>query len=164
MLQPYERLKKVFEDHRERIVRRFGISFDLARKWMRDTDDMGTGRANPLQRVRDLIDEALIVDPTGEGAYLIARDAIEYYESLTQQKIQSLNQVKEADELLGKSVEVVRQLNIHDVRRMSKSERRELSEKLSELNCATAKLTAWLNSEDTNARQFIPPRRERASS
>lgn len=146
MLQTHERLKKVFEQHVGRLKRRFGIG-DHAYKWLRDTEDLGTGAANPLDRVRDLIDEAWIVDPTGEGARLIAQDPIDYYEFLTRKKIKSLNQIQEVNTLLEKVVSVACQMNIHDIRRMEKQDRKDLLEKLSGVGCAVSKITAWLNSE-----------------
>jgi hypothetical protein len=157
MLQPYERLKAVFEEHKERLVRRCGIGYDLARKWLRGTDDMGTGRANPLQRVRDLIDEALIVDPSGEGARLIASDGIEYYEFLMAGRTAEINPKLEVNALVTKTAEVVCKLNKPDVEKMPESERRELAESLSDICNAAEKI--GLKMAKSNARLFVTPRK-----
>lgn len=157
MLQPHERLKTVFGGCVERIVRRFGLSYDRAYRWMRETDDQGTGKANPMQRVRDLIDEALIADPTGEGARLIAQDAIEYYESLTARRTDKINPQDEVSSLITKAAEVVSKLNKPDVDKMGERERKELAENLSDICCAAERIGLRLAPKQTKARLFVAP-------
>lgn len=157
MLQPYERLKAVFDGHVERLSRRFKISYGLAYKWLRDTDDLGTGKANPMQRVRDLIDEALIVDPSGEGARLIARDAIEYYESLVAGRTVKINTQDEITSLITETASVVSKLNKPDVDKMGEKERKELAENLSAICCAAEKIGLRLAPKQTKARLFVAP-------
>lgn len=152
MLQPYERLKKVFGGHVDRLARRFGINADLAYKWMRDTDELGTGRPNPLQRVRDLIDEAFLVDRSGMGARLIASDALEYYQQLTGASSDDLNQKEEVNLLLSKTADVVCQLNIHDIGKMSRREQKELSEKLSDVCGAVERIKTLLSHKESRER------------
>lgn len=154
MLQPYERLKAVFDGHIDRLARRFKISYGLAYKWQRDTEDLGTGKANPLQRVRDLIDEAWIVDPTGEGARLIAQDATDYYNSLSVDRTEKINPQDEVTSLITKAAEVVSKLNKPDVDKMGERERKELAENLSAICCAAEKIGLKLAPKQTKARLF----------
>lgn len=109
LFRPDERLKTVFEKQADRLARRFGVSYGHASKWMRDCEDFGSGTPNPLQRVRDLIDEAMIVDPSGAGAELIAQDAPEYLDELRSRRLghgqwsapsEALELLKEADDVI----------------------------------------------------------------
>lgn len=117
----HERLKAVFEHQAERLARRFGVSYGHASKWMRDCDDFGTGTPNPLQRVRDLIDEAIVVDPTGVGAAMLAQDAPEYLDELMSRRaprghwspaVEALQLLKEADDVIQR-LGRVDLLNLH---------------------------------------------------
>jgi hypothetical protein len=159
MLQPFERLKRVFGGHVDRLMRRFGISEGLAYKWMRDSADLGTGTPNPLQRGRDLIDEALIVDSTGKGAWLIASDGVEYCASLLASRVGSFSQKSEVKTVISKSADLVCSLNDKDIAEMSAGERKEVAEHVSDLDCALERIKALLNSRrETAARSFQEPR------
>jgi hypothetical protein len=83
ILQPHERLKRVFNTHDriQRLAIRFGLGDNIG-KWFREWRGLGSGHPSPVQRVRDIIDEALLIDPSGAGARLIADDAPDYLESL----------------------------------------------------------------------------------
>jgi hypothetical protein len=154
MLQSHERLKKVFDGHVERLVRRFKLSPGQVYSWMRDTEGTGTGQSNPLDRVRDLIDQALLVDPTGEGARLIAKDSIEYYESLVAGRAEKINPKDEVNSLVTRTAQVVCALNESDVENMGNSDRKELAASLSALCCAAEKIGLRVGSK---ARLFVAP-------
>jgi hypothetical protein len=164
MLQPYERLKRVFEHHADRLRRKFRLG-DHVYKWMRDTDDFGTGAANPLDRVRDIIDEALIVDPTGKGAWLIASDGVEYCAALLTDRVGTFNQKEEVSAVISQSAHLVCGLNEKDIAQMSTKERKQIAEHVSDLDCTLKRVKALLNeSRPTNARQFVQPRDGRIGS
>lgn len=138
----HERLKAVFEHEAERLARRFGVSYGHASKWMRDCDDFGTGTPNPLQRVRDLIDEAVILDPTGAGAALIAQDATEYLDELMAARVprSSWSAPTEALELLKEADDVIQRLGRLDVLNLDPVRLREVYQEAVELGVKTERV------------------------
>lgn len=160
-LKPHERLEKVFgtTEGINRLKKRFGLG-DIVYKWLRDTEGANaTGHPNPIERVRDIIDEAFIHDRSGAGARLIASDALEYYDYLTGSNSDDLNQKEEVNALLMKAADVVCQLNVNDIRKMSKKEQKELAENLSGVCAAVERLKVLLNNGGkSNARLFVTPR------
>jgi hypothetical protein len=135
LFRSHERLKEVFDHHTERLMRRFGLSYGHIRKWMRETDDPGTGTPSPLQRVRDLIDEAMLIDPTGAGASLIAQDAPEYLDELMARRAARAHwsAPTEALELLKEADDVIQRLGRLDVLNVDSSKLQEVYQETVEL-------------------------------
>lgn len=148
-MKPYERLKAVFNtpDKVERLRRRFGFSEGHLYKWLRDSEGTtATGHPSPLERVHDIIDEALIVDRTGAGARLIASDALDYLNSLSGESA-DFNITTEANDLLTKTAAVVCQVNVNDLRRMKREKLHELVDNCNSIVAAAERIRALGNAE-----------------
>lgn len=83
-MKTFEILKRAIPDGKcDDAGRKLGVGGDTVRRWRREpeSDDapLSTGRANPLDRIEDLIDFVLLENPM--MAHTVAEYAAEYYRS-----------------------------------------------------------------------------------
>jgi hypothetical protein len=81
-MKSWELLRRAIQDGQcDDAAKKFGVGGDTVRRWRREpeSDDapLATGRANPLDRIEDLIDFVLLNNPYMARA--VAEHALEYY-------------------------------------------------------------------------------------
>jgi hypothetical protein len=81
-VKSWQILKRAIPDGKcDEVGKKLGVGGDTVRRWRREpeSDDapLSTGRANPLDRVEDLIDVVLLVNPT--GAHAVAEHPRSHY-------------------------------------------------------------------------------------